>query len=262
MANVPRRKKKSSLGCLWFFLIMAFMSFTLVALLGGGTFYLALQAKNNPQKFLKDYNSVVSIISDQVVGLLSSDEPMLDVEREFDADAYNEFVQKVGQFQQIINNPNASNVTLKLTYSSNELINGFMQDLARYEVTRYNLNFEPGLVHAQTAVKGEILVPYIPAEVPEVFRKSLEKIRWINLDFRLRAAFENDLNNLVVESLKIGDFKVSQFLLQKLNEYLELHRLHFGQNLKQKMIKSRMQPVKIQFDEGLVHFEGIYNPSQ
>ena len=238
------------------------MSFTLTVLIGGGAFYLAMQAKNNPRKFLKDYRPVVSTISDQFVGLLSSDQPMFEVEREFNADAYNDFVQKVGQFQQIINEPNASNVPLKLTYSSNELISGFMQDLARYEVTRYDLNFEPGLLHAQAAIKGEILLPYVPAEVPEVFRQSLEKIRWVNVDLRLRTAFENNLNNLIVESLQIGDFKVSQFLLQKLNEYLEMHRQQFGQSLKEKMIRSRMQPVKVQFDEGLVYFEGIYNPSQ
>ena len=64
---------------------------------------------------------------------------MLSEDTKFDADAYNQFVQKVGQFQQIINDPNATDIPLKLNYTAEELINGFKQDLARYDITRYDL---------------------------------------------------------------------------------------------------------------------------
>lgn len=262
MANSKRKKKKSSWGCLWFFLLLIFLGFASSIVLGGGVLYLGMQARENPQKFLKEYQPVIRQAGDSAVGLLSSDKPLVDEDLEFDADAYNDFVQKVGQFQQIINDPNASDVPMRLEYSAKELIHGLMQDLARYEVTRYDLNFEPGLLHAKAAIKGEVLIPLIPKEVPDVLRKSLETLQWINVDTRLAVEFDESLTLLSVDSLQLGDFKVSQFLLQKLNEYLESQRLYLSQQLIGRLRQARVKPQKIRLTKDLISFEGLYNPSQ
>ena len=86
----------------WAFLVLTFLGFLGFLALGAGAAYLYVQASEDPKKFIKNYEVVVRQMGDYAVDLASSDSPMIAADTEFDADAYNEFVQKVGQFQQII----------------------------------------------------------------------------------------------------------------------------------------------------------------
>ena len=262
VANSNKNRKKSSWGCFWAFLILTFLGFLAFLALGAGATYLYVKASEDPQKFLKNYEVVVRQVGDYAVDLASSDEPMLSEDTSFDADAYNQFVQKVGQFQQIINDPNATDIPLKLNYTAKELINGFKQDLVRYDITRYELNFEKGIVHAKASIKGEILTPYIPAEFPEVLRKSLETIQWINIDVKMSALFDESLTVLAVEKLRLGDFNSSQFVIQKLNELLAQYQQRLNNELIRRLRATRLKPQKINFEKDRVNFEGLYNPSQ
>lgn len=262
MANSNKKRKKSSWGCFWAFLVLTFLGFLGFLALGAGAAYLYVQASEDPKKFIKNYEVVVRQVGDYAVDLASSDSPMIAADTEFDADAYNEFVQKVGQFQQIINDPNATDIPLKLSYTAKELINGFKQDLARYDITRYELNFEQGIVHAKAAIKGEILTPYIPAEFPEVFKQSLETIQWVNIDVKMSALFDQSLTVLAIEKLRLGDFNASEFVVQKLNELLSKYQPRLNSELIRRLRATRLKPEKINFEKDRVNFEGLYNPSQ
>ena len=262
VANSNKKRKKSSWGCFWIFLILTFLGFIAFLGLGAGVAYFYVQASEDPQKFLKEYEVVVRQVGDYAVDLASSDEPMLSEDTEFDADAYNQFVQKVGQFQQIINDPNATDIPLKLKYTAKELINGFKQDLARYDITRYELNFEQGIVHAKASIKGEILTPYIPTEFPEVLRRSLETIQWVNIDVRMSASFDQSLTVLAIEQLRLGDFNASQFVIQKFNELLGQYQQRLNYELIRRLRATRLKPQKINFEKDKVNFEGLYNPSE
>ena len=262
MANSNKKRKKSSWGCFWMLFILLFLSFLAFLLMGAGATYLYVKASEDPEKFLKNNEVLVRQVSDYAVDLASSDAPMLSEDTEFDADAYNQFVQKVGQFQQIINDPNATNIPLNLSYSAKELINGFKQDLARYDITRYELNFEPGIVHAKASIKGEILTPYIPNEFPEVLKKSLETIQWVNIDVKMSALFDQSLKVLAIEKLRLGDFTASEFIVQKFNELLAKYQLRLNSELVRRLRTTRLKPQKINFEKDRVNFEGLYNPSQ
>ena len=262
MAKSNKKRKKSSWGCFWAFLVLTFLGFLSFLVLGAGATYLYVQATEDPEKFLKNYEAVVRQLGDYTVDLASSEAPMLSEDTKFDADAYNQFVQKVGQFQQIINDPNATDIPLKLNYTAEELINGFKQDLARYDITRYDLNFEQGIVHAKASIKGEILTPYIPAEFPEVLKQSLDTIQWINIDVKMSASFDQSLNILAIEKLRLGDFNASEFVVQKLNELLTKYQQRLNSELVRRLRATRLKPQKINFEKDRVNFEGLYNPSQ
>ena len=262
MANSNKKRKKSSWGCFWAFLVLVFLGFLTFLALGAGATYLYLQANEDPKKFLKNYEVVVRQLGDYAVDLASSEAPMISEDTEFDADAYNQFVQKVGQFQQIINDPNATDIPLKLNYTAKELINGFKQDLARYDISRYELNFEPGVVHAKASIKGEILTPYIPAEFPDVLKQSLETIQWVNIDVKISALFDQNLSVLAIEKLRLGDFNASEFAVQKLNELLGKYQSRLNSELIRRLRSTRLKPEKINFEKDRVNFEGLYNPSQ
>jgi len=254
-------KKKKGLGCLGtLVLVFLLFGFVITAMLGTVGYY-AYKLYSNPQTFIVEHERLVRTFSDTLVEMFSQPKPMDIPIPDFDADAYNSFVQKVGGLQEVVNKPNARNIPITLSYSEQEIMSGFKQDFAAWDIQHYNLNFEQDKVHAQLAIKGEVLTPYIPQEVPKVFQKSLMGVEYLNVDMLVEVKYEGGLDLLKVSKMRLGDLNMSDFLLERFNQELRKKKPKLEEKLIESKKGSNLKPTEIVFAKDEVSLKGVWNPA-
>jgi len=209
--------KKSGMGCgtiIGFFLLL--MSLGSFAILGGSA-YIAYDMATQPEQFFKKYASSVEFVAKRVMSALNSEDVSEVPEGAFDGDAYQSFLEKQLKIAQQFQNVQ-DRYDFEMQASEAELSSFLKQVLARWEVTRYSLDFDQDWVRVQASIPGHIFKRWIPQGLPAPITNSLDSLKQVNVDSSLQFAFDGGIKKFKIEVFQLGKISLAPWMLGLFNQ--------------------------------------------
>jgi hypothetical protein len=253
--GIRKMAKQRGIGCgtIIGFILLLF-SLASFAILGGSA-YIAYDMATHPDEFFKKYASSVEFIGKRAVSVLNSNDPSEVPEGFFDADAYMSFIRKQGEIADKFQNIQ-DEYSFAMEITEAEVSSILKQDLARWEITRYALDFKEGLVRMQVSVPGHILTPLIPKQLPSAITNTLDSLKQINIDSSLEFEYDGGIKKLNVKTFSLGQISFSPWMLDLFNQRVKGEMPKLESWLKGKLASMEFSVEKLLFQPDTVIFSG------
>lgn len=258
---MAKKQKKSGIGCFGIlFILSLIVSIILVGILAV-VGYVGYDAYTDPNRFIERHKNVFRSTGKMVVGVFSSAIPFDIPDQELDGDAFDSFTQKSIQLTNITQDLNKKDQDLVIELSRKEFLSGFMTEFYRWEVKKYDVQFNDGSFDLMASVEAKVLFPYIPKDINPLVQEALLSAEILNVKVKSDVDYDGGLRAFQVRELIIGNVKLPDFFLAEISKKVP-GAIKLDQQIKKLEQQTKVRVQKIKFNKDKVLFKGVYNPSK